>query len=107
MIVNAPPPLAKAADGSWAWEVETNNSAGPVWQPASVTAQRAGAGMDGKDLSLEEPGALYVPPAQEVMSYDEDGNLLSDGRWIYQWDSKIASFRCRPPRPLSQRKCQR
>ncbi|MCB1228082.1 MAG: RHS repeat protein, partial [Verrucomicrobiales bacterium] len=88
VIVNAPPPLAKAADGSWAWEVETDNSAGPVWQAASVTAQRAGAGMDGKDLSLEEPGALYVPPAQEVMSYDEDGNLLSDGRWTYQWDNE-------------------
>lgn len=30
----------------------------------------------------------YVPPAAEVLTYDEDGNLLTDGRWSYTWDAE-------------------
>jgi hypothetical protein len=32
-------------------------------------------------------GSVYVPPAVESLSYDADGNLLGDGRWLYTWDA--------------------
>ena len=29
---------------------------------------------------------LYQPPSSETLLYDEDGNMIEDGRWIYAWD---------------------
>ncbi len=31
---------------------------------------------------------VYVPPQQEALAYDADGNLRSDGRWLYTWDGE-------------------
>gem|GEM_PF-1503127 len=33
-------------------------------------------------------GAIYTPRNPESFSYDEDGNLLSDGTWVYTWDAE-------------------
>jgi hypothetical protein len=30
----------------------------------------------------------YVQPTPEPLLYDLDGNLTSDGRWIYKWDGE-------------------
>lgn len=29
-----------------------------------------------------------IPPANEVITHDEDGNLTSDGLWTYEWDGE-------------------
>ena len=39
-------------------------------------------------LAYDQDSADYLPPAQEAFAYDVDGNLLSDGRWNYSWDSE-------------------
>ena len=33
-------------------------------------------------------GNRWVPPQTEAISYDADGNLTSDARWIYRWDGE-------------------
>jgi RHS repeat-associated protein len=33
-------------------------------------------------------GSLYVLPSTESYTYDDDGNLTSDGRWTYTWDAE-------------------
>lgn len=40
------------------------------------------------DLKAEEIGRVYVPGTPEVYSYDFDGNITGDGRWLYTWDSE-------------------
>ena len=33
-------------------------------------------------------GKVYLPQTPENFTYDDDGNLLSDGRWDYEWDGE-------------------
>jgi len=33
-------------------------------------------------------GNRWVPPQTEAMTYDADGNLTGDARWIYRWDGE-------------------
>ena len=33
-------------------------------------------------------GHVFVPKAPETLTYDADGNLLSDGWWNYAWDAE-------------------
>jgi len=33
-------------------------------------------------------GRCLLPKSPESFTYDDDGNLLSDGRWIYSWDGQ-------------------
>ena len=89
VVVNAPPPLTRdGVSARWAWEQAVDNSGGPVWQAANVSASRAGVGKDGATVVTAREGAVYVPPAAEVIAHDEDGNLTSDGRWVCAWDGE-------------------
>jgi len=43
--------------------------------------------------SPDSPGqsssrAVFIPKTPETFAYDADGNLTSDGRWIYGWDAE-------------------
>lgn len=33
-------------------------------------------------------GYVFVPKTSEAFSYDADGNLTNDGRWVYTWDAE-------------------
>jgi RHS repeat-associated protein len=33
-------------------------------------------------------GYVFVPKTPEAFSYDADGNLTNDGRWVYTWDGE-------------------
>jgi RHS repeat-associated protein len=33
-------------------------------------------------------GNVFVPQTPEAYTYDNDGNLLTDGRWTYTWDAE-------------------
>jgi RHS repeat-associated protein len=39
-----------------------------------------------------DSGKAYVPPLNEVLTYDADGNLTADGRWLYTWDAENRLF---------------
>jgi len=62
-------------------ELSVNNAAAPQWQ--GVTNQAVEATTTNKVI-----GNVYVPKTPEAFVYDDDGNLLSDGRWIYTWDAE-------------------
>ena len=49
-----------------------------LYEPVSAT-------QNGSALTLDDP-VQYIPPQVENLSYDLDGNLLTDGRWTYTWD---------------------
>ncbi len=53
------------------------NTNQPVWQ--DVTAVSG---------SSTNRGYALVPPHSQTLSYDADGNLLSDGPWTYAWDGE-------------------
>jgi len=40
------------------------------------------------DLLRTNVGRLYVPPYNEGLQYDADGNLTGDGQWTYVWDAE-------------------
>ena len=50
----------------------------------SVTATQQINGGAITNLTLDEP-TQYIPRALEDLTYDLDGNLLTDGRWTYTW----------------------
>ena len=66
--------------------VTLNNAAGPVFQNLSVI----GVLNDGTnpDIVTTKSGNYFLPKATETFTYDDDGNLLTDGRWTYTWDGE-------------------
>ena len=44
----------------------------------------------------EAGGHVFVPQTPEAFAYDDDGNLLSDGRWAYTWDAENRLTRMEP-----------
>jgi hypothetical protein len=75
--------------------IETNSSnpywsdAGSASSPASfwdqVTVKRASSAAAGVTV---RDGLDYMPPAQETLAYEQDGNLTADGQWTYIWDGE-------------------
>ena len=61
----------------------------PNTTPSGTTApdlyEPVAATQNGSNLTLDDP-VQYIPPPVENLSYDPDGNLLTDGRWTYTWD---------------------
>lgn len=58
---------------------------GPRWENVEIEASRT---VSGTPHTVAQTGKVYVPPASEVLTYDADGNLTSDGRWNYTWDGE-------------------
>ncbi|OGV67777.1 MAG: hypothetical protein A3K19_15760 [Lentisphaerae bacterium RIFOXYB12_FULL_65_16] len=65
-----------------------DNAAAPVWQDLSIVGVRNDAGPNGEDAVTTQTGHAFVPQTPEPFSYDDDGNLLTDGRWSYTWDAE-------------------
>ena len=64
-------------------ELSGDNASGPQWLVASIT-----------DGTTTTDGSLALPAASVSPQYDEDGNLKSDGLWIYTWDAENRLIRC-------------
>ncbi len=45
-----------------------------------------------------DAGTQYIPAVSITPSYDDDGNLLTDGRWTYTWDAenRLVKMECAP-----------
>jgi RHS repeat-associated protein len=59
-------------------ELSVNNSNVALWTNITVASP-------GQPTTL---GSKYVLKTPEVFSYDADGNLTNDGRWLYRWDGE-------------------
>jgi YD repeat-containing protein len=64
------------------------NTANAVWSTQTVNSAMGGS------LASQ----VLVAKTPEAFVYDDDGNLLSDGKWDYTYDAENASYRCRPTR---------
>ena len=69
----------------WSATLAAGSPAAGAFLPASVLAVVPGEEADVQD-SVE--GSVYAPPAEEALAYDADGNLISDGRYLYAWDGE-------------------
>lgn len=54
----------------------------------TVEGRLGGAGYNGSDAVAEEKGDVFLAATPEDFSHDEDGNLLSDGRWTCTWNAE-------------------
>lgn len=82
-------------------EVAVDNSAAPVYPQINVVGARNNFGAGGEDAVTEKGGRAFVAAATETFAFDDDGNLLSDGRWTYTWDAenRLVSMEARPNVP--------
>lgn len=55
-----------------------SNSAASVWANLNISS----------DLGGLFNRFSFVPQTPESFSYDEDGNIKTDGRWSYEWDAE-------------------
>lgn len=69
----------------WSAALAAGSPAAGAFLPASVLAVVPGEEADVQDFV---EGSVYAPPAEEALAYDADGNLLSDGRYLYAWDGE-------------------
>ncbi len=63
-------------------------SATSIWNSVSVQARTVGAANNGADALAQEIGHVFQSRNSTVVQYDEDGNLKSDGRWMYTWNAE-------------------
>ena len=83
-----------------------NNSAAPVFDPTDVLGVKGGGGPNGEDAVAQQSGGVYLPKSVELYSYDADGNLTADGRWLYTWDveNRLTSMETIPSAPAEAKK---
>jgi hypothetical protein len=57
---------------------------------SGVTTTRAGRVENGAPLNVttQRQGKVWFPTSPESLAYDDDGNLVQDGRWGYSWDAE-------------------
>ena len=65
-----------------------DNANGGVYTLASIMAVVNPDGTNTQDSVESATGFVYAPPQNETPTYDDDGNLLSDGRWHYTWNGE-------------------
>ena len=81
--------LTTARKGDYFYkELTVDNSSAPSYPQISVVGARNNFGAGGEDAVTEKGGRAFLPPAVESFSYDFDGNLINDGRWLYSWNAE-------------------
>lgn len=69
-------------------ELSINNVALPKFEDIWVVGVKNLVGPNGEDAVTQDMGKAYLPKTPEIFTYDDDGNLLSDGRWNYTWNAE-------------------
>lgn len=93
--------MARKADYFYK-ELAVDNSAAPVYSQINIVGARSNFAPGGEDAVTQKGGRVFVPQAAEVLTYDDDGNLTSDGRWNYTWDgeNRLSSMEAIPTVPV-------
>ena len=61
------------------------------YQNADILAVAQNA--TGEDVEQRESGSIFVSAAETLLTYDDDGNMTSDGRFLYSWDGENRMIR--------------
>ena len=79
-------------------EAAIDNDGQAAQEEIRVVGVRNSAGPNGEDVVSELTGEVFLPADPEIFIYDDDGNLLKDGRWTYEWDAenRLVAMETRP-----------
>ena len=69
-------------------EVLLDNDGQAAQEEIRVVGVRNSSAPNGEDVVSELTGETFLPADPEIFIYDDDGNLLGDGRWTYEWDAE-------------------
>ena len=72
----------------WYRALTVTNAGAAVWQAVNVVGVYNPPDTNEPDVVSSETGHVVVAQTPEVFTYDDDGNLLSDGRFAYTWDGE-------------------
>ncbi|MBI2440937.1 MAG: hypothetical protein HYV35_06145, partial [Lentisphaerae bacterium] len=74
-----------------------------VWQEVNVVGVYNPPGTSDPEIVSSETGHVFVAKTPEQFSYDDDGNMLSDGRFNYSWDceNRLIAAETLPDLPTS------
>ena len=78
------------ADGQedFVFALDNSANASPLYSEIKLTATVDGGGVNGADAVSMERGSAFLHKAENALSYDNSGNLISDGRWNYKWNAR-------------------
>jgi len=87
-------------------ELAVDNTTAAVYPQINVVGAKNNFGAGGEDAVTQKGGNAFVPSSLENFTYDEDGNTLSDGRWLYSWDAenRLVAVEALPAIPIAAKK---
>ena len=74
----------------WSYALPSSNSA-THYQNADILAIAQSA--TGEDVEQRESGSVFVPAAETLLEYDDDGNMTFDGHFRYSWNGENRMIR--------------
>ncbi|MEZ5276819.1 MAG: RHS repeat-associated core domain-containing protein [Opitutaceae bacterium] len=75
-------------DSEFRISIPVDPAEAPIWQEIEVIAVLPEAGPEHQDAVSTTHLHRFTPGAPETFDYDDDGRLIRDGRWDYQWDAE-------------------
>ena len=74
-----------ASFAPWSFALSSDNTAAH-YQPADIFAVAQDA--TGEDVEQRESGSVFLPAAETLLTYDDDGNMTFDGHFRYSWNGE-------------------
>jgi RHS repeat-associated protein len=72
----------------WYRALTVTNSSSAAYHEVNVVGVYNPPGTNDPDVVTVQSGKVFVAKTPEAFTYDDDGNLLSDGRFSYVWDAE-------------------
>ncbi|MEQ1933827.1 MAG: RHS repeat-associated core domain-containing protein [Fimbriimonadaceae bacterium] len=84
-----PAPLTVTRSGTtFTATAEAPTTTAPAFLNVKIEGRKDGAGVNGGPIVVTKESGFYFPPKEEALAYDDDGNLILDGRWTWAWDGE-------------------
>jgi RHS repeat-associated protein len=80
----------------WHHALEVNNANGAVYSQVAITAAYNPPGTNNPDVVTSQTGCVFVAKMPEQFTYDDDGNLIQDGRFDYTWNGENRLVKVEP-----------
>ncbi|MDD5679451.1 MAG: hypothetical protein PHW60_15895 [Kiritimatiellae bacterium] len=72
----------------WYKGLSVTNDSASVYQEVNVVGVYSPPDTNDPEIVTSVTGHVFVAKTPELFTYDDDGNLLSDGRFAYTWDAE-------------------
>lgn len=89
--------------GNYFYRALNVSNVGAARFPEIDVAAVVASGTGGPDLEAYKMGRVFLPETPEIFLYDDDGNIVRDGRFIYTWDAenRLVSLESLPSAPIA------